>query len=45
MENYQIASDELAVEIPKVRRLIETDTGGPQKQLAAAGRLQEWRNQ
>jgi hypothetical protein len=45
MENYKIASDELAVEIPKLRRLIETDTGGPQKQLAAAGRLQEWRNQ
>ena len=36
-EMYQIASDELAVEIPKLRRLVETDIRGLEKQLDAAG--------
>jgi hypothetical protein len=49
MENYQIASDELAIEIPKLRRLIETDIRALEKQLDAAGapptpgRLPEWK--
>jgi hypothetical protein len=49
MENYQIASDELALEIPKLRRLIETDIHGLEKQLDAAGapptpgRLPDWK--
>ena len=49
MENYQIASDELAVEIPKLRRLMETDIRGLEKQLDAAGapatpgRLPDWK--
>lgn len=32
MENYQIVSDELAVEIPRLRRLIETDIRGLENQ-------------
>ena len=49
MENYQIASDELALEIPKLRRLMETDIRGLEKQLDAAGapptpgRLPDWK--
>ena len=37
LESYQIASDQLAVEIPKLRRLIETDIRALEKQLDAAG--------
>jgi hypothetical protein len=37
MENYQIASDELTGEIVKLRRLMETDIRGLEKQLDAAG--------
>jgi photosystem II stability/assembly factor-like uncharacterized protein len=37
LDSYQIASDELAVEIPKLRRLIETDIRALEKQLDAAG--------
>ena len=37
MEQYQIASDELAAEIPKLRKLIETDIKALEKQLDAAG--------
>ena len=37
MEQYQIASDELAVEIPKLRKLFETDIKALEKQLDAAG--------
>ena len=37
LDSYQIASDELAVEIPKLRRLIETDIRAIEKQLDAAG--------
>ena len=36
-DSYQIASDELASEIPKLRRLIETDIRALEKQLDAAG--------
>jgi len=49
MQNYQIASDELALEIPKLRRLLETDIRGLEKQLDAAGapatpgRLPDWK--
>ncbi len=49
MEQYQIASDGLAAEIPKLRKLIETDIRGLEKQLDAAGapptpgRLPEWK--
>ncbi len=49
MENYQIASEELAIEIPKLRRLVETDTRAIERQLDAAGaaptpgRLPEWK--
>jgi len=49
MEQYQIGSDELAVQIPKLRRLIETDIKNLEKQLDAAGapptpgRLPEWK--
>jgi hypothetical protein len=48
-EQYQIASDELASEIPKVRKLVETDIKALEKQLDAAGapptpgRLPEWK--
>jgi photosystem II stability/assembly factor-like uncharacterized protein len=37
VDSYQIASDELASEIPKLRRLIETDLRALEKQLDAAG--------
>jgi len=37
LESYQIASDELATEIPKLRRLIDTDIRALEKQLDAAG--------
>ena len=49
MEQYQIASDELAVQIPKMRKLIETDIKNLEKQLDAAGapptpgRLPDWK--
>jgi photosystem II stability/assembly factor-like uncharacterized protein len=49
MEQYQIASDELAAEIPKLRKLIETDIKALEKQLDAAGapptpgRLPDWK--
>jgi peptidoglycan hydrolase CwlO-like protein len=48
-EQYQIASDELAAEIPKLRKLIETDIKALDKQLDAAGapptpgRLPDWK--
>ena len=48
-EQYQIASDELAVEIPKLRKLFETDIKALEKQLDAAGapptpgRLPDWK--
>jgi ABC-type transporter Mla subunit MlaD len=49
IESYQIASDELAAEIPKLRRLIETDIRAIEKQLDAAGapptpgRMPDWK--
>ena len=49
MEQYQIASDGLAAEIPKLRKLIETDIKAIEKQLDAAGapptpgRLPDWK--
>jgi hypothetical protein len=49
MEQYQIGSDELAVQIPKLRKLIETDIKNLEKQLDAAGapptpgRLPDWK--
>ncbi|MEI9976336.1 MAG: hypothetical protein WDO73_32365 [Ignavibacteriota bacterium] len=49
MEQYQIGSDELAVQIPKLKKLIETDIRNLEKQLDAAGapptpgRLPEWK--
>ena len=49
LDSYQIASDELAAEIPKLRRLIDTDIRGLEKQLDAAGapptpgRLPDWK--
>ncbi|HEY1335994.1 MAG TPA: glycosyl hydrolase [Bryobacteraceae bacterium] len=49
MEQYQIASDLLAAEIPKLRKLIEQDIKGLEKQLDAAGapptpgRLPDWK--
>jgi len=49
IESYQIASEELALEIPKLRRLIETDLRALEKQLDAAGapptpgRLPDWK--
>jgi hypothetical protein len=48
-EQYQIASEELAVEIPKLRKLLETDIKALEKQLDAAGapptpgRLPDWK--
>jgi hypothetical protein len=48
-EQYQIASDELAVEVPRLRKLIETDMKAIEKQLDAAGapytpgRLPDWK--
>ena len=49
MEQYQIGSDELAVQIPKLRKLMETDIKALEKQLDAAGapptpgRLPDWK--
>jgi len=49
MEQYQIGSDELAVQIPKLKKLIETDMKNLEKQLDAAGapptpgRLPDWK--
>ena len=49
LEQYQIASDGLAVEIPKLRKLMETDIKALEKQLDSAGapytpgRLPEWK--
>jgi photosystem II stability/assembly factor-like uncharacterized protein len=49
MEQYQIASDELAAQIPKLRKLVETDIKALEKQLDAAGapptpgRLPDWK--
>ncbi len=49
MEQYQIASDALAAQIPRLRKLVETDIRGLEKQLDAAGapptpgRLPEWK--
>ncbi len=49
IETYQAASDELAVEIPKLRHLIETEIRALEKQLDAAGapptpgRLPDWK--
>jgi photosystem II stability/assembly factor-like uncharacterized protein len=49
MEQYQIASDGLAAEIPKLRKLVETDIKALEKQLDAAGapptpgRLPDWK--
>lgn len=48
-EQYQIASDLLAAEIPKLRKLLETDIKALEKQLDAAGapptpgRLPDWK--
>jgi hypothetical protein len=48
-EQYQIASEMLAAEIPKVRKLLETDIKALEKQLDAAGapptpgRLPDWK--
>jgi photosystem II stability/assembly factor-like uncharacterized protein len=49
LENYQIASEELANEIPRLRKLIDTDIRALEKQLDAAGapptpgRLPDWK--
>ncbi len=49
LEQYQIASDELGAEVAKLKKLIDTDMKGLEKQLDAAGapptpgRLPEWR--
>jgi photosystem II stability/assembly factor-like uncharacterized protein len=49
IEQYQIGSDELALQIPKLRKLIDTDIKNLEKQLDAAGapptpgRLPEWK--
>ena len=49
LDSYQIASDELAAQIPKLRRLIDTDIRALEKQLDAAGapptpgRLPDWK--
>jgi hypothetical protein len=49
MEQYQIASEGLAAEIPKLRKLVETDIRALEKQLDAAGapptpgRLPDWK--
>jgi photosystem II stability/assembly factor-like uncharacterized protein len=48
-EQYQIASDMLSAEIPKLRKLLETDIKALEKQLDAAGapptpgRLPDWK--
>ena len=49
MEQYQLVSDQLALEIPKLRKLIETDIRNLEKQLDSAGapptpgRLPDWK--
>jgi photosystem II stability/assembly factor-like uncharacterized protein len=49
MEQYQIASEGLAAEIPRLRKLLETDIKALEKQLDAAGapptpgRLPDWK--
>jgi photosystem II stability/assembly factor-like uncharacterized protein len=49
IEQYQIASEGLAAEIPKLRKLLETDIKALEKQLDAAGapptpgRLPDWK--
>ena len=49
IEQYQIASDALALQIPKLRRLVETDIKALDRQLDAAGapptpgRLPDWK--
>jgi hypothetical protein len=49
VEQYQIASDELAQEIPKLRKLFEVDIKALEKQLDTAGapptpgRLPDWK--
>ena len=49
MEQYQIGSDELAAQIPKLKKLIDTDIKNLEKQLDAAGapptpgRLPDWK--
>jgi hypothetical protein len=49
MEQYQLGSDMLAVELPKLRKLIDTDIKALEKQLDAAGapptpgRLPDWK--
>jgi hypothetical protein len=49
IEQYQIASDLLGAEIPKLRKLVETDMKALEKQLDAAGapptpgRLPDWK--
>jgi hypothetical protein len=49
MEQYQIGSDELALQIPKLKKLIEVDIKNLEKQLDAAGapptpgRLPDWK--
>jgi hypothetical protein len=49
MEQYQIGSEELAVQIPKLKKLVDTDIRNLEKQLDAAGapptpgRLPDWK--
>jgi photosystem II stability/assembly factor-like uncharacterized protein len=49
MEQYQIGSDELAVQLPKLKKLIDTDIRNLERQLDAAGapptpgRLPDWK--
>jgi len=49
MDQYQIGSDLLATEIPKLRKLFDTDIKALEKQLDAAGapptpgRLPDWK--
>jgi hypothetical protein len=49
MEQYQIASELLATEVPKLRKLFETDMRALEKQLDGAGapptpgRLPDWK--
>jgi hypothetical protein len=49
MEQYQIGSDELAVQLPKLKKLIDSDIRNLERQLDAAGapptpgRLPDWK--
>ncbi len=49
LEQYQIGSDELALQIPKLKKLLDTDIKNLEKQLDAAGapptpgRLPDWK--